>query len=184
MSDCASVQKAYMNSLENKWMLPYSRIPFTDPPHDIKGVRRFLFWYWLDLDGFLVNLRLFSDIWSDPDQTISAPVKESLSRECLRSRDMMSVETATPIFRPKVKSAVPERLVATTLIPELHKYWRQNTPGIIECPNGIIFHSRYSMCFICDRAKSELFMSNMHSPVCVSVVATSKQGLKEPMGLS
>ncbi len=184
LSDCAAAQKAYMNTLGKEWQMPQGRLPFTDAPHDLKGLKRFLFWYWLDMNGCLINIRLFSHVREDLNQAVSKPVIEALSRECLKSKDMMSVESCTMLFRPGVKSAIPKKPITTTLIPELRTSWRQNSRGMIEAPSGIIFHPRYSMGFITDKEKNELLMFNMHCPVCVTIICSPKNGLCEPMGLT
>ena len=46
----------------------------------------------------------------------------------------MSVELVVEVFSPKVQKAIPIQDVVTTIVPEIYTFWRQNRPGIINCP--------------------------------------------------
>lgn len=57
-TDCDPKQKSFMNTmLEDRGKYPY-HVPIPDCPHNIKSVRSAEFWKWIDINGYLVNVRL------------------------------------------------------------------------------------------------------------------------------
>ncbi len=180
LGDCKSEQKSYMEEMANV-LIEYGRVPMSDPAHDMKLVFKYFFWYWIVIDGKLVNLRLLQHLRQETDPQLSGPMIKATSRALFSSRDMMDVDKAIEMFRPSVKDAVPDVIITTTLIPERLRTWKQNAPDLLESPSGITFMAHHSMFFVSDDAKNTLYMGNMHTPVCVIEI---KDNLNEPRGLT
>ena len=77
-----------------------------DPPHNIKSVRSSLFWYWLFLDDYLINIRMLLIIRRDQDDNIARPMKQAVTMKALKNKDRMSVESALEVMSPSVQSAI------------------------------------------------------------------------------
>ena len=128
---------------------PY-HVPIPDCPHNIKSVRSAEFWYWIDVKGYLVNVRLLLVLRREKED-----IKECLSLKALRNKDRMDVETAVEIHREKVQNAITDQRISTTLVPELEfKQWKKNGANLLKCPSGIAFSAKYSKLFVSDRLSS------------------------------
>lgn len=165
-SDCDPKQKSFMNTmLSDKEKYPY-HVPIPDCPHNIKSVRSAEFWYWIDMEGYLVNIRLLL-----VSRRENEDIKKCLSLKALRNKDRMDVETAVEIHREKVQNAIPDIRISTTLVPELEfKHWKKNGANLLKCPCGIAFSGKYSKLFVTDRLLHAVYMVDMHCPSNVTLV--------------
>ena len=99
-TDCDPKQESFMiNILTDKEKYPY-QFPIPDCPHNIKSVRSAEFWYWIDINGYLVNVRLLLLLRRENEE-----MKKSVSLKALCNKDRMDVETAVDIHREKVRNA-------------------------------------------------------------------------------
>lgn len=111
---------------------PY-QVPIPDCPHNIKSVRSAEFWHWIEINGYLVNVRLLLLIRRENEDI-------SVSLKVLRIKERMDVETAVEIHRKKVQDSIPEENVRTTLVPELEfKHWKKNGVSLLSHPVGLTF---------------------------------------------
>ena len=76
---------------------PY-QVPIPDCPHNIKSVRSAEFWHWIDINGYLVNIRLLLLLRRENED-----IKKCVSLKALRNKDRMDVETAVEIHRKRGK---------------------------------------------------------------------------------
>lgn len=140
-TDCDSKQKAFMIiMLSDNERYPY-QVPIPDCPHNIKSSRSAEFWYWIDVDGYLVNARLLLQLRRhEPNDGSRNKMRECVSLKALRNKDRMDVETAFELQRKDVQEAIPDKKVAATLVPELEfKFWKRNCREILTYPDGIFF---------------------------------------------
>lgn len=160
-------QKIFMNTmLGDKEKYPY-QVPIPDCPHNIKSVRSGEFWYWIDIDGYLVNVRLLLLLRRENEE-----MKKSVSLKALRNKDHMDVKTAVEIHREKVQNAIPDKRVSTTLVPELEfKHWKKNGTSLLSYPVGLAFSAKHSKLFVTDRVLHAVFMVDMHCPANVTLIA-------------
>ena len=97
-TDCDPKQKSFMNSmLADRAKYPY-QVPIPDCPHNIKSVRCAEFWHWIDIDGYLVNVRLLLLLRREYED-----IKKSVSLKAVRNKDQMDVETAVEIHRKAIQ---------------------------------------------------------------------------------
>ena len=140
--------------------------------HNIKSVRSAEFWNWIDIDGYLVNVRLLLLLRRENEDVYSNPMKMCVSLNALRNKDRMDVETAVEIHRKAVQDAIPDENLSTTLVPELEfKHWKSNGTGILKYPIGISFSGKRSKLFVTDRLLHAVFMVDMHCPANVTLIA-------------
>lgn len=173
-SDCESRQKAFMERLFSRYPNTL-QFPMPDPPHNIKSVRSSLFWYWLFLDEYLINIRIILAIRRDSNSDISTAVQKSVSLKALKNKDRMSVETALEIFSPQVQCSLPKEDVLVTIIPEIYTFWRQNRPGVLQCPVGVAVHYPTGTFFTTDYNLNQIMCCDLHCPVSVTSIAGEKQ---------
>ena len=81
-TDCESKQKAFIERLAQRYPEEY-QLPIPDPPHNVKSVRSSLFWYWLFLDDYLINIRMLPIIRRDQDDNIACPMKHAVTMKAL-----------------------------------------------------------------------------------------------------
>ena len=94
------------------------------------------------------------------------------------------MNTAVTIFRKELLNALPDYPVVATLIPEHYRYWRQNpADSLLKFPSAITFSPKHSLLFICDKKKSNVFMANLHNPICVVPVVVPKLRVSSPQGI-
>ena len=79
-------QKAFLERLAQRYPEEY-QLPMPDPPHNIKSVRSSLFWYWLFLDDYLINIRMLLIIRRDQDDNIACPMKQAVTMKALKNKD-------------------------------------------------------------------------------------------------
>ena len=96
-TDCESKQKVFLERLAQRYPEEY-QLPMLDPPHNIKSVRSSLFWYWLFLDDYLINIRMLPIMRRDQDNNIARPMKQAVTMKALKNMDRMSVETALEVM--------------------------------------------------------------------------------------
>lgn len=156
-------------------------VPFPDPPHNIKSVRSAMFWYWLLLDKYLVNIRILLVLRRDSNPLISLPMRKAVSLKALKNKDRMSVETAIEVLGPEVQRAIPSGPIVVTLISEVYTFWRQNRPGCIQCPVDVTVYEGTGRLFFTDIKQHQVMTSDFHSPSNVVVVAgtAGKPGMKD-----
>ncbi|CAH3199284.1 unnamed protein product, partial [Porites evermanni] len=172
VSDSEAAQRAHMTQLQRE---QDQKVPISDPPNVFKLVRSASFNYWTFLGNYLVTLKLLSCARGDANKAISKPIASVLPRSCLRNKDQMDMNTAVAIFRKELLNALPDDPVVATLIPEHYRYWRQNpADSLLKFPSAITFSPKHSLPFICDEKKSNVFMANLHNPVCVVPVVVAK----------
>ena len=99
--------------LSEKMKYPY-HVPIPDCPHNIKSVRSAEFWYWIDMSGYLVNVRLLLVLRREKED-----IKKCLSLKALRNKDRMDVETAIEIHREKVQRV-------SFLVNVIAQHWFRN----------------------------------------------------------
>ena len=145
-TDCDPKQKTFMNTmLADREKYPY-QVPIPDCPHNIKSVRSAEFWHWIDIDGYLVNVRLLLLLRREDEG-----IKKCVSLKALRNKDRMDVETALEIHRKEVQDSIPDEKVCTTLVPELEfKRWKKNGLSLLSYPVGLTFSPKHSRLFITD----------------------------------
>ena len=181
VSDSEAAQRAHMTQLQRE---QDQKVPIPDPPHVLKLVRSALFNYWTFVGNYLVSLKLLSCARGDSNKAISKPIASVLPRSCLRNKDQMDMNTAVTIFRKELLNALPDDPVVATLIPEHYRYWRQNpADSLLKFPSAITFSPKHSLLFICDKKKSNVFMANLHNPVCVVPVVVPKSTVSSPQGI-
>ena len=124
-TDCDSKQNGFM--LRDNERYPY-QVPIPDCPHNIKSVRSAEFWYWIDVDGYLVDARLLLLLRRhEPNDGSRNKMRECVSLKALRNKGKMDVETAVELHRKDVQEAIPDKKVAATLVTELEfKFWKRN----------------------------------------------------------
>lgn len=172
VSDSEAAQRAHMTQLERE---QDQKVPISDPPNVLKLVRSASFNYWTFVGNYLVTLKLLSCARGDANKAISKPIASVLPRSCLRNKDQMDMNTAVTIFPKELLNALPDDLVVATLIPEHYRYWRQNpADSLLKFPSAITFSPKHSLLFICNKKKSNVFMANLHNPVCVVPVVVAK----------
>ena len=166
-TDCDPKQKSFMNSmLADRAKYPY-QVPIPDCPHNIKSVRSAEFWHWIDIDGYLVNVRLLLVLRREYED-----IKKSVSLKAVRNKDRMDVETAVEIHRKAIQDSIPDERVSTTLVPELEfKHWKKNGASLLSYPVGLAFSPKHSRLFITDRRLHAVFMVDMHCPANVTLIA-------------
>ena len=145
-TDCESKQKAFLERLAQRYPEEY-QLSMPDPPHNIKSVRSSLFWYWLFLDDYLINIRMLPIIRRDQDDNIARPMKQAVTMKALKNIDRMSVETALEVISPSDQSAMPYELIVATIVPEIYTFWRQNRPGAVACPMMQLCPNILERCF-------------------------------------
>ena len=145
------------------------QLPMPDPPHNIKSVRSSLFWYWLFLDDYLINIRMLLIIRRDQDDNIARSM--TVTMKALKNKDRMSVETALEVMLPSVQSAIPDELIVATIVPEIYTFWRQNRPGAATCLIDVTVYEPFSMLFFTDAATNQIVMCSLHCPATLAVVA-------------
>ena len=190
-SDCESRQKAFMERLSGSFPETY-QLPIPDPPHNLKSVRSAVFWYWLYLEEYLINVRILLVVRRDRNPNVSSAMKKAVSLKALKNKDRMSVETALEIFHPNVQRAIPAQDVIITLVPEIYTFWRQNRPGNILCPLDITIHKESGSIFFSDHTANQIMKCDLHSPSNVISIAGGKEpgnkdgqtcSFREPSGL-
>ena len=163
--------------LNSRVKYPY-HVPIPDCPHNIKSVRSSEFWHWIDITGFLINVRLLLLLRRESDE-----MKNSITLKALCNKDRMDVETAVEIHRQNVQDNITENLLATALIPKLEfKNWKRNGSGTLEYPVGIVFLLKYSKLSVTDHLCHAVLMANVHCPVNVSLIAGVKPGYSNGHG--
>ena len=176
-TDCDAKQKAFMNiMLRSPEKYPYQS-PIPDCPHNTKSVRSAEFWYWLDIDGFLVNVRLLLMIRRhEPDDGSENKMKKYVSLNALRNKDRMDVETALEIHRKAVQDAIPDKKLVVTLVPELEfKFWKRNCGKPLQYPFDVCFVEKFSKLLVTNREHHAVFMIDMHCPCSVTLIAGGVQ---------
>lgn len=98
-------------TLADRINYPY-QVPIPDCPHNIKSVHSAEFWYWIDINCYLVNVRLLL-LWRE-----NKDINKCVSLKALRNKDHMDVERAVEIPRKKVQDSIPEENVSNTLEEE------------------------------------------------------------------
>ena len=166
-TDCDPKQKSFMNSmLADRAKYPY-QVPIPDCPHNIKSVRSAEFWHWIDIDGYLVNVRPLLVLRREYED-----IKKSVSLKAVRNKDRMDVETAVEIHRKAIQDSIPDERVSTILVPELEfKHWKKNGASLLSYPVGLAFSPKHSRLFITDRRLHAVFMVDMHCPANVTLIA-------------
>ena len=145
------------NMLTDKEKYPY-QFPIPDCHHNIKSVRSAEFWYWIDLNGYLVNVRLLWLLRSENEE-----MKKSVSLKALRNKDRMDVETAVAIHIENVRNAIPDKRISTTLVPELEfRHWKKNGSNLLSYPVGVGFSTKHSKVFVTDRLRHSVYMVDLH----------------------
>ena len=164
--------------LSEKMKCPY-HVPIPDCPYNIKSVRSAEFWYWIDMNGYLVNVRLLLVLRREKED-----IKKCLSLKALRNKDRMDVETAIEIHREKVQRVIPDQRKSSTLVPELEfKHWKKNGANILKCPSGVSFSAKYSKLFVTDRLLHSVYMVDMHCPSNVTLITGGvEQGYANGIG--
>ena len=169
---------------------PY-QVPIPDCPHNIKSVRSAEFWHWIDIDGYLVNVRLLLLLRREDEG-----IKKCVSLKALRNKDRMDVETALEIHRKEVQDSIPDEKVSTTLVPELEfKRWKKNRLSLLSYPVGLTFSPKHSRLFITNRRPHAIFIIDMNCPANVTLIAGggepehtngrgSKARFKNPAGVA
>ena len=72
-----------------------------------------------------------------------------------------------------------------TLVSEQDRLWRQNpAKSILKFPTAVPFSSKHSILIITDKAKSTVYMANMHNRVCIIPIAGPGVGICSPTGLA
>ena len=188
-TDCDPKQKTFMNTmLADREKYPY-QLPNPDCPHNIKSVRSAEFWHWIDIDGYLVNVRLLLLLRREDEG-----IKKCVSLKALRILDRMDVETALEIHRKEVQDSIPDEFVSTTLVPELEfKRWKKNGLSLLSYRVGLTFSPKHSRLYITDRLLHAIFIIDMHYPANVTLIAGepghtngrgSKARFKNPAGVA
>ena len=167
-TDCDPKQKTFMNTmLVDREKYPY-QVSIPDCPHNIKSVRSAEFWHWIDIDGYLVNVRLLLLLLREDEG-----IKKCVSLKALRNKDRMDVETALEIHRKEVQDSIPDEKVSTTLVPELEfKRWKKNGLSLLSYRVGLTFSPKHSRLFITDRLLHAVFIIDMHCPANVTFIAS------------
>lgn len=190
-SDCESKQKAFMERVKDLYPIRFQQ-PFPDAAHNIKSVRSAIFWYWVELEGFLINLRLLLVLRKDPNQIISSKMRAAVSLKALKNKDRMCVETAVEVLTPSVCEALSKEKGIVTFVPELYTYWKQNLPGIVKCPFDAAIDEKTGIVFFTDIQSQKIFKSDFHCPANVVCVAGQESighrdgknaAFKEPAGI-
>lgn len=146
--------------LADRAKYPY-QVPIRDCPHNIKSVRSAEFWHWIDIDGYLVNVRLLLVLRREYEDI-----------KAVRNKDRMDVETAVEIHRKAIQDSIPDERVSTTLVPELEfKHWKKNGASLLSYPVGLAFSPKHSRLFITDRRLHAVFTVDMHCPANVTLIA-------------
>ena len=162
-----------------------TRVPVPDPPHVLKPVRSGLFNYWFLHGNYLINLKLLRSAREDSNQAISKPIAQSLPRSCIRNKDQMNMTTAVGLFKENLLNVLPDDPLVCTLVPEQDRLWRQNpAKSILKFPTAVAFSSKHSILIITDKAKSMVYMANMHNRVCIIPIAGPGVGICSPTGLA
>ena len=166
-TDCDPKQKSFMNSmLADRAKYPY-QVPIPDCPHNIKSVRSAEFWHWIDIDGYLVNVRLLLVLRREYED-----IKKSVSLKAVRNKDRMDVETAVEIHRKAIQDSIPDERVSTTLVPEVEfKHWKKNGASLLSYPVGLAFSPKHSRLFITDGRLHAVVVVDMHCPANVTLIA-------------
>ena len=168
------------------------QLPIPDPPHNLKSVRSAVFWYWLYLEEYVINVRILLVIRRDRNPNVSSAMKKAVSLKALKNKDRMSVETALEVFHPNVQRAIPTQDIVVTLVPEIYTFWRQNRPGNILCPLDITIHQESGSIFFSDHTANQIMKVDLHSPSNVISIAGGKEpgkrdgqtcSFREPSGL-
>ena len=139
------------------------QLPIPDPPHNIKSVRTSLFWYWLFLDDYLINIRMLPIIRRDQDDNIARPMKQAVTMKALENIDRMSVKTALEVMSPSVQSAIPDEIIVATIVPEIYTFWCQNRPGAVTCPMMKLCTNPLERCF-----SLTLLQTKLSCVVCIA----------------
>lgn len=141
--------------LADRIMYPY-QVPIPACSHNIKSVRSAEFWHWIDIAGYLVNVRLLL----------------LLLEKALRNKDRMDVETAVEIHPKKVQDCIADEKLSTTLVPELEfKHWKKNAISLLSYPVELTLSLKHSKRFVTDRLLHARFIVDMHCPANVTFIA-------------
>ena len=168
------------------------QLPSPDPLHNLKSVHCAVFWYWLYLEEYLINVRILLVIRRDRNPNVSSAMKRAVSLKALKNKDRMSVETALEVFHPNVQRAIPTQDIVVTLVPEIDTFWRQNRPGNILCPLDITIHQESGSIFFSNHTANQIMKCDLHSPSNVISIAGGKEpgkrdgqtcSFREPSGL-
>ena len=163
-----------MERLSERFPEPH-QLPIPDPPHNLKSVRSAVFWYWLYLEEYLINVRILLVIRRDRNPNVSSAMKRAVSLKALKNKDRMSVETALEVFHSNVQRAIPTQNIVVTLVPEIYTFWRQNRPGNILCPLDITIHQESGSIFFSDHTANQIMKCDLHSPSNVISIAGGKE---------
>ena len=114
------------------------------------------FRHWIDIDGYLVNVRLLLLLRREDEG-----IKKCVSLKALRILDRMDVERETEKERE-----------STTIVPELEfKRWKKNGLSLLSYLAGSTFSPKHSRLFITDRLLHAVFIIDMHYPANVTLIA-------------
>lgn len=97
----------------------------------------------------------------------------------------MNMATAVGLLKENLLNVLPDDPLVCTLVPEQDRLWRQNpAKSILKFPTAVAFSSKHNILIITDKAKSTVYMANMHNRVCIIPIAGPGVGICSPTGLA
>ena len=127
------------------------------------------------VDGYFINVRILLALYYDRQKDISKQIRNAVSLKALRNRDKMDVSTALELLSLPVRSALPEKPVVITVVPDpvLHK---GHGPSQLSEPFDIQFHT-CGLGFLTDCKRHRIYTAEMHCPVrVVKHIGSGAQG--------